>query len=187
MTLPRTLGATALAAAAGLALFAQATSPATAAEASVSVRQHQSVQSWAESGQFHQDQRPATVVTVPGGQDTNGQNVTASLWYGNPDQSFTVYERAGQVVFSHNGYVLDQDVPTGRIQLWQASGGEQALNTFQIPDNQRWQVVSKDAAGWSMLQNVATGKCLKSNGRDHTLTTAACDGNNDAAQWWNQF
>jgi hypothetical protein len=180
--LSRSLGATVMATAAGLALFTQAT--AFAADASVSVQQHQTVQSWAESGQFNQDLRPATVFTVPGNRDGNGQNVTASPWHGNSDQSFTVYERAGQVVFSH---VLDQDVPTGKIQLWQAFGGDQALNSFQIPDNQRWRVMYKGAGGWSMLQNVATGKCLKSNGRDQALTATPCDGNNDAAQWWSQF
>ncbi|MFJ8313129.1 MULTISPECIES: RICIN domain-containing protein [unclassified Streptomyces] len=171
---------------AALALLGQATGTAAAADTSVTVQQNQRIQSWAESGQYNQDMRPATVFTVPGNQDANGQKVNASYWFGNADQNFNVYERGGQVVIAHNGYVLDQDVPTGKVQLWQAFGGDQALNTLQIPDNQRWRVLYKDQQGWSQLQNIATGKCLKTNGRDQALTAGDCN-TGDATQWWQQF
>ncbi|MGK4578598.1 RICIN domain-containing protein [Kitasatospora sp. HPMI-4] len=83
-----------------------------------------------------------------------------------------------------SGKVLDLDVATGTVQIWDAGPGADlgAANGGALPANQRWHRYYS-SNGWSVLQNVATGQCLKSNGLAAYLSVAACNPS-DFSQVW---
>jgi hypothetical protein len=83
-----------------------------------------------------------------------------------------------------SGKVLDLDVNSGAVQIWDAGPGSDlgAANGGALPANQRWRSYYSNN-GWSVLQNVATGQCLKSNGLAAFLSVAPCDVN-DYSQVW---
>ncbi|GGP91368.1 RICIN domain-containing protein [Streptomyces melanogenes] len=171
---------------AALALLSQAVGSVHAADPDVTVTRAAHLRNWAESGEYTGSVRPAAVIAVPEGRDVDGQMLSLEFWKGDPGQDFAVYQRGDELVVSHNGYVLDQDVTKGKVQIWRPWQGQAGIDRLDVNANQRWRVLDKDKTGWSMIQNVATGKCLRANGLQAVLSAVPCDGN-DAAQWWNQF
>ncbi|GAA1993246.1 RICIN domain-containing protein [Kitasatospora viridis] len=115
--------------------------------------------------------------TRVGTYGTNYSGAQSVGWYGFDGDTFALLPGT-------SGKVLDLDVASGTVQIWDAGPGTDfnAANGGALPANQRWHKYYSNN-GWSVLQNVATGQCLKSNGPGTYLSVAACNPS-DFSQVW---
>ncbi|MDH6115347.1 hypothetical protein P3T36_007183 [Kitasatospora sp. MAP12-15] len=115
--------------------------------------------------------------TRVGTYGTNFSGSQSVSWYGFDGGTFAILPGT-------SGKVLDLDVASGAVQIWDAGAGTDfnAADGGALPANQRWHTYYSNN-GWSVLQNVATGQCLKSNGPGAYLSVAACNPN-DFSQVW---
>ncbi|MGF1425764.1 RICIN domain-containing protein [Kitasatospora sp. LaBMicrA B282] len=115
--------------------------------------------------------------TRVGTYGTNFSPAQSVSWYGFDGDTFAILPGT-------SGKVLDLDVASGTVQIWDAGQGTDfnAADGGALPANQRWHKYYSNN-GWSLLQNVATGQCLKSNGPGVYLSMAACN-TGDLSQVW---
>ncbi|RLU96770.1 hypothetical protein CTZ27_17365 [Streptomyces griseocarneus] len=108
---------------------------------------------------------------------TNFEPAQSVRWFGFEGNTFAILPGS-------SGKVLDLDTSNGTVQIWDAGPGADlgAANGGGLPSNQRWRKYYSNN-GWSVLQNVATGQCLKSNGVGAYLSVAACNPS-DYSQVW---
>ncbi|MEV7927326.1 RICIN domain-containing protein [Kitasatospora sp. NPDC088779] len=128
------------------------------------------------------------VLDLPANTETNGQRIGVYQGNQSPAQTWSFWGYCdGTTAISHGsaGKVVDLDTGSGAVQLWDTPGGWDGLNRPAgdwLPANQKWIRTSEDR-GWYLIQNAATGQCLKSNGVAQLTSVTSCNGSDPAQRW----
>ncbi|MDH6706353.1 hypothetical protein P3T27_003076 [Kitasatospora sp. MAA19] len=123
---------------------------------------------------------------LPSDDEANGRRVGVYTANQSPAQTWSFWGYCdGTTAISHGSKVVDLDTGSGAVQLWDTPGGLDGLNRPAgdwMAANQKWRRTAEDR-GWYLIQNAATGQCLKSNGVAQYTSVTACDGNDPAQRW----